>query len=95
MIDTNNDGIKDAVGIDADEDGYLETIIVEDRENKITIWYCDYNKTQKTDTTIVWKLNENGKPYAEWYFDNDEDGTNDFFGIDYDLDGEIDFKEKI
>ena len=79
-VDSNNDGIIDIVSVDTDKDGFTDTESIDVDFD----WKTDLLRTTKT---------VDGKTFMVVVADSNRDGTidaKDKYGVDYDLDGEID-----
>ena len=88
--DTSKNGIDDLYCFDTDFNGRVDICAVDKNEDgKEEYWLLDLNENYEWDGMVVLESGPSGDRY-HWYFDYDEDGTNDIEGLDVDADGEVD-----
>jgi hypothetical protein len=87
--DTDGDGIVDTVGLDTDDDGKIDTIGRDtDHDGRIDAMGVDQDEDGRTE--IIGMDTDHDGGIDTYGYDADEDGDVDVVGHDYDEDGDID-----
>ena len=92
VLDSNRDGVADAVGLDTNHDGRIDTVGVDlNHDGHIDAVGVDINHDGHADAVGV---DFDGDGHLDAFgFDTNHDGTLDTYGVDLDGDGNIDFVE--
>lgn len=91
ILDLDEDGVAESIGYDTNQDGEIDIILtdyVEDLDDFFTA-LMDTNYNGVLDRTRKVKSHE-GKYYWVTFVDLDEDGKDDIYEFDFDMDGKVD-----
>ena len=89
QFDTNDDGVIDRIGIDADQNRYVDAWIVDENQNGVPDYIArDVNKNGRHEKRAYDR--DGDGTYETHYFDHNNDDRTDVIGTDVDGNGVVD-----